>query len=86
VIIVQQGESVMEPWRKIAAANCCVGVVALTSLLGGCVVRPAGRVDVDVVDERGWHHTGYYDERHDWHGGYYDDRHEYHDDPHDWHR
>ena len=61
-------------------------ILAMSVIIGGgiagCVVRTPG--PVDVVDEHGWHHHGYYDDQHAWHGGYYDDAHAYHDDPPDW--
>jgi hypothetical protein len=52
--------------------------------LGGCVVQPSG--DVEIVDDHGYHHHGYYDDHHDWHGWYEDENHARHDDPHDWHQ
>ncbi len=74
----------MKPtWRGILALSGCLIVLALMGLTNGCVVH--GHGDVEVVDEHGYHHNGYYDEHHDWHGGYYDEDHHYHDDPHDWH-
>ena len=41
---------------------------------------------VVIVDDRGWHHEGYYDRDRYWHGGYYDEHRGYHEDARDWHR
>jgi hypothetical protein len=72
-------------WRSVLASGWWIGVLAVSSLTG-CLVHEHGHYDqVDVVDEHGFHHQGYYDDHHDWHGGYYDDSHQFHDDPHDWH-
>jgi hypothetical protein len=84
---VFEKETVMRPnWRK---PSVILGLACLLAgnFLVGCVVHDHGRyAEVDVVDDHGWHHQGYYDDYHDWHGGYYDDHHEYHDDGRDWRR
>jgi hypothetical protein len=73
-------------WRK-ARVICGLSCLIAANLIVGCVVHEHGRHDeIDIVDDHGWHHRGYYDDRHDWHGGYYDDHHDFHDDGSDWHR
>ncbi|MGA3067787.1 MAG: hypothetical protein ABSF29_13165 [Tepidisphaeraceae bacterium] len=73
-------------WRKAAVGGWCLGMLTVASLGGGCVVHARGGfAQVDVVDEQGYHHRGYYDDQHAWHGGWYDGGHAWHDDPPDWH-
>jgi hypothetical protein len=55
-----------------------LGPLALATLTTGC--------QVDLVDDHGYHHNGYYDWGHHWHGGYYDKDHVYHTDADDWHK
>ena len=61
-------------WCLMALATASAGV--------GCATRGDR---LEIVDEHGYHHQGYYDDQHAWHGGYYDENHLYHDDPQDWH-
>jgi hypothetical protein len=56
----------------------CLCITFAVASLAGCAV--------DVVDEHGYSHHGYYDWGHHWHGGYYDEGHVYHNDPDDWHK
>ena len=72
-------------WRN---GRVILGLLCLTAanVIVGCEVRAHGRFDeVDIVDDHGYRHHGYYDDHHDWHGGYYDERHEFHDDDRGWH-
>jgi hypothetical protein len=77
-----------------------LGAVAVALLSAGCEVTaeappPPGIVvgppvvdvgpSIEVVDEQGYHHHGYYDHAHHWHGYYEDAHHVHHDDPADWH-
>jgi hypothetical protein len=80
----------MKLTRQIAAML----TASFLAMVVGCRVRvagppppppPGGFAQVDIVDENGWHHHGYWDDQHVWHGGYYDANHSYHDDPGDWH-
>ena len=61
----------------------CLGLPVFLSVQG-CLLPPPPFID--VVDDHGYRHHGYYDDHHDWHGGYDDEGHNHHDDPHDWHR
>jgi hypothetical protein len=76
----------------------CMGGIALTLFSVGCEVRAPGPPavvigapavvvgpSIEIVDEHGYHHHGYYDEHHAWHGGYEDEHHVHHDDAGDWH-
>ena len=68
-------------WLSTTAAVWCLAVAGLSSMNLACA-----HGSLEIVDEHGYHHQGYYDEHHDWHGGYYDEGHVYHDDAHDFHR
>jgi hypothetical protein len=73
--------------RNAALILTCSLAMSAAGFIGGCEVRAHGHFDeVDIVDDHGWHHHGYYDDNHAWHGGYYDDGHVYHDDDPAWHR
>jgi hypothetical protein len=76
-----------------------VGAIAIAALIGGCEVRapgppalvigPPGPVvvgppSIEIVDEHGYHHHGYYDDHHAWHGWYVDAHNVRHDDAPDW--
>jgi len=70
--------------RGVLAGIWCMGSVAAINLVAGCY-HDHDHDQVDIVDEHGFHHQGYYDDSHNWHGGYYDADHQYHDDAQDWH-
>ena len=74
-------------WQKLAMA-ACISLGSITAL-GGCVYHhhhdDGLHAQIDIVDEHGWRHHGYYDEHHSWHGGYTDEHGGYHDDAPDWH-
>ena len=75
-----------------------VGAIAIAALIGGCEVRrrvrragdwPTGSLvvgppSIEIVDEHGYHHHGYYDDHHAWHGWYVDAHNVRHDDAPDW--
>jgi hypothetical protein len=73
-------------WRRNFSG--CIGGLAIATLVGGCVVhaRPVvvGPPGVEIVDEHGYHHHGYYDDQHVWHGYYMDEHNVRHDDAPDW--
>jgi hypothetical protein len=50
------------------------------------VVYPPDAQVVEVYDETGRRHEGYYDRNRDWHGGYYDERRDFHRDQVAWGR
>jgi hypothetical protein len=58
-----------------------LAAIVLAAISMGCA-----HGSLEIVDDHGYHHHGYYDDRHDWHGGYYDENHIYHDDDPGWHR
>ena len=70
---------------KAALRLVLISGISLAGIVygAGCVVRPHG--EIDVVDDQGNRHHGYYDDDHHWHGGWDDANHVHHDDPDDWH-
>ena len=78
----------MKSIRKLVrSSGMLVGILLLAFATRGCVAEvhgPPGQVD--IVDDHGYHHQGYYDDQHNWHGGYDDENHVHHDDPPDWHQ
>jgi hypothetical protein len=78
---------------NIARTTTKFATLSLLATLAACEVRVAGPpppppmgpvASLEIVDENGYHHHGYWDDHHAWHGGYYDAHHAYHDDPPDW--
>jgi hypothetical protein len=82
----------MKASRMGAGFGGFAGAITIAMLVGGCEVRAPGPPTVavgfpgvEIVDDHGYHHHGYYDDHHAWHGGWDDEHHEHHDDPADWH-
>jgi hypothetical protein len=80
--------------QKSRTAGLYLAMIVAANMTAGCVIHTrgggpppvvGGAVQLDIVDDHGYHHQGYYDDHHDWHGGYYDEGHNWHDDDHDWH-